>query len=139
MNYDYNEKKIVAVIDEGLPIGMALNALGHMSFSIGNFSDDSWMGKKEIVDLGSHIHKGISKYPFIVLKADKSEIKNLVDKAREKKMLFIDYPKEMFDTGHDDELVEAIGKSDDFTYHGIVIAGKTSELKEMTSHLRLYR
>ena len=139
MSYDYRERKIIAILDEDIAFGLALNALGHMAFSAGHYSEDSWMGKKVLTDAIGNIHIGISKYPFIVLKAKKEAIKSMIQTAKEKKIFCIEYPKEMFETGHDDELVEAMKKVEDFVYHGCILAGKASELKEITGHLKLYR
>ncbi len=139
MSYDYREKKIIAILDEELSSGIAMNALGHMAFSAGHYSEESWMGKKELVDSFGEKHLGISKYPFIVLKAKKDEIKSIVKKAKQLGIFCIGYPKEMFDTGHDDELVLAIKTAKELLYFGCVLTGKTTELKELTGHLRLYK
>lgn len=39
MSYDYTEKKIIAIISENLSFGLAMNALGHLAFSAGRYSD----------------------------------------------------------------------------------------------------
>jgi len=141
MSYDYTEKKVTAIINEDLPFGLALNALGHLAFSAGHYSDITWMGKEKIFDSDKNVHQGISKYPFIVLKAKSDEIKNIIQKARSENMFFVDYPQEMFDTGADDELVSALekAKEPEIKYHALVIVGDTKKIKSLTGHLKLYR
>jgi hypothetical protein len=46
-SYDYRERRISAIISDKLPAGLALNALGHLAFSAGHYSDNSWMGHKK--------------------------------------------------------------------------------------------
>ena len=141
MTYDYSEKKIVAIIDEELKPGQAMNALGHLAFSLGRYSDQSMMGKEKIIDADGNTHLGITKYPFIVLKAKKEEIKEIIQKARGQDILLADFPSEMFDTAHDDELVRELSKAQEpaIKYHAALLAGNTSSIKELTGHLKLYR
>ncbi len=141
MTYDYTAKKITAIISDKLPVGMALNALGHLAFSAGRYSDQSLMGQEKILDADGATHIGISKYPFIVLKANEDDIKNIVKKAKEKNIFIVDYLQEMFDTGHDDELIVAISKAKEpeIKYHAAVLIGDSSEIKLLTGHLKLYR
>ena len=141
MSYDYQEKKITAVISDTLPMGLALNALGHLAFAAGRYADQSMMGVPKLVDADEVTHAGIAKYPFIVLKASQEEIKTIVHKAREKDVEIVDYTQEMFDTATDEELIEAISKIKEpgIMYHAIVLVGKTVDIKTLTGHLKLYK
>ncbi|NIO44501.1 MAG: DUF2000 family protein [Candidatus Aenigmarchaeota archaeon] len=140
MTYDYREKKIVAVLNEELTSGQALNALGHIAVSAGRYAGDI-MGKEKIIDTDGNVHTGISRYPFIVLKASKERIKQIVKAGKEKGLFVVDYPQEMFDTGPDDELVVALSKAKepDIIYHGIIIVGPTKEISKLTGDLKLWR
>ncbi|MEK6971076.1 MAG: DUF2000 domain-containing protein [archaeon] len=141
MTYDYRSRKIVAILSEALPPGKAMNALGHLAFAAGHASDESWMGQKIITDTDGQNHAGISKYPFIILKATPDEIKEIIHRAKRESILIIDYPQEMFDTGADDELVTAIQslKNETATYHAAVLVGEAGKINKLTSHLKLYR
>ena len=141
MTYDYREKKIVAIISDKLPIGLALNALGHLAFSAGRYSDQLMMGQEKIKDADGNVHVGISKYPFIALKATEEEIKSIIKTAKEKGILVVDYPQEMFDTGPDEELVAALSKAKESAtkYHAAVLVGRSEALKPLTGHLKLYK
>lgn len=141
MTYNYTEKKIIAIISEDLSPGMAMNALGHLSFSAGHYSDKSMMGKEKILDADNNVHTGISKYPFIVLKASENEIKTIVQKAKEENIFVVDYPGEMFETGHDDELVSALekAKEPEIKYNACILVGETKKLRLLTGHLKLYK
>ena len=140
--YDYQAKKIVAVLAEKLERGVALNVLGHLAVSIGAYTEKDIMGKKIILDASGNKHIGISRYPFIITKAKKGKIRQAILLARTKpRVFFVDYPSEMLNTGHDDELVEAIGKKDeaDIEYLGAVFYGKTEEVKKITGKFSLWK
>ena len=139
MSYDYSEKKITAIISDKLPVGLALNALGHLAFSAGRYGSDGMMGQEVIIDANNTSHIGLSKYPFIVLKADEEEIRSIIAKAKEKNIFTADYSQEMFDTGPDEDLVNALSKAKDIRYHAALLIGNSKEIKELTGHLKLYR
>jgi lysyl-tRNA synthetase class 2 len=139
--YDYKDRKIIAIINPELSPGLAANALGHMAFSAGRYADATWMGRPTLTDADGHPHTGISKYPFVVLGAAPAQIKDIVVKSRKLDGVnSVDYPQEMFDTGHDDDLAAAMAKARDksIEYHAVLIWGEVNALKKLTQGLRLY-
>jgi lysyl-tRNA synthetase class 2 len=140
--YDYRERKIVAILSKELPGGLAANALGHMAFSAGHYSDESWMGEEKLIDADDGVHTGISRYPFVVLGASDSNIKDIVKKAKDNSdLLVVDYPQEMFDTGDDNDLVKAMSKAktDKIKYHAVLLVGSSKEVDKLTKDLKLYK
>jgi len=138
--YDYKAKKIVAIVNSQLPAGKIANALGHMAFSAGHYSDNSLMGKEKIIDLSGVSHQGISKYPFIVLQSTKEKIKVIAELARNLKVFVVDFPNEMFETADDNELVKELSKADNKNtiYQGVVLVGNSSAINNLTNGLQLY-
>jgi hypothetical protein len=141
MTYDYTAKKITAIISDKLAPGMALNALGHLAFSAGRYASPEHMGKNPLVDADGVHHVGISRYPFIVLKGSEDEIKRIIRQAKEQKIFVVDYLQEMFDTGHDDELVSAVAHAQEpaAVYHAAILVGDSPTINALTRHLKLYR
>lgn len=141
MTYDYRARKIVVLLDEATPVGKAMNALGHISFSAGRYLDESWMGKPQFRDASNQTHVGIAKYPLIVLKSNATEIKTIIEKAKQSEIFVVDYPQEMFDYGPDDEMVAAIEKNthEKLDYHAVILCGDTEKIKTLTGHLKLYK
>lgn len=140
MAYDYREKKIVAILNEELSFGQAFNALGHMAVSVGRYGEDI-MGKDKIIDSDENIHTGIPRYPFIILKASKERIKQIIKAAKEKGLFVVDYTQEMFDTETDEELVVALSeaKEPEIVYHGVILVGSTIEISKLTGDLKLWK
>ncbi|GJQ61147.1 MAG: DUF2000 domain-containing protein [Calditrichaeota bacterium] len=142
MSYDYSGKKIVAVLASNLEIGIAFNVLGHIALSMGAYAEDDIMGRKELCDKSGINHFGISKYPFIITKVKPGRLKRLVNEAREANdLLMIDYPKEMLDTAHDDELADQISQKEnsDIEYLGAVIYGDSKTVSSLTGKFMLWK
>lgn len=139
---NYEDKKIVGIIASNVEPSVALNVIGHLSISIGKYSDNEIMGKTTISDKSGIEHLGISKFPFIVTKVKAGKLKTTIDIAkRNTNLLVADYPKDMLDTRTDDELVLSInGKENDkLEYLGAIIYGDTKQVDEITGKFQLWR
>ena len=141
-NYNYNDYKTVIVLSSKLEPKVAMNVVGHLSISIGAYTDNKLlMGQTEITDRDGNIHIGISRYPVIATKVKPGKLQNLVQIIKENsELLVIDYPEEMLTTGHDSELVEAIEKktNSDINYLGIAVFGKTDVVNQFTGKFTLW-
>ncbi len=139
---NYEDKKIVGIIASNVEPAVALNVIGHLSISIGKYSDAEIMGKKDLVDKSGITHLGISKFPFIVTKVKAGKLRNAIENAKSNpNILVADYSKDMLDTRTDEELVEAIGskENDKLEYLGAVLYGNTKDIDEITGKFQLWR
>ena len=139
---NYEDKKIVGIISTKVEPHVALNVIGHLAISIGKYSDDEIMGKKEITDKSNINHLGISKFPFIVTKVKPSKLRSAIDKAKANPNLLIaDYPKDMLETRTDEELVDSISnkKNEELEYLGALIYGNTDDVNEITGKFGLWK
>lgn len=135
------EKKTVAVIDESISLGIAFNTLAHLALSIGKNATNI-MGKKELEDTSGIIHKGLSKYPFIILKANSEKIRQIVNEAKENtELLVVDFPEQAYTEYTDEELQEAIAKTkeEDIKYYGVAMFGPVKEINKLTKGLSLWK
>lgn len=138
---NYEDKKIVAIIATNVDPKIAMNVIGHLAISIGKYSDNEIMGKKELIDNSGISHLGISKFPFIVTKVKASKLKNAITIARQNPNIIVaDYPKEMLETRTDEELVEAISIKDEekMEYMGAILYGNTEEVNQITGRFQLW-
>lgn len=141
MNYNYKDKKIVAVLASNLEIGIAFNVIGHLAVSIGFNIDKEMMGRKRLEDKSGIKHLGISKYPFITTKIKQSKIRRVVEEVRENpNILMADYMREMLETGHDDELADAINSinEEEMEYLGIILCGNSEDINKITGKFQLW-
>ena len=142
MEYNYHEKKIVLVLFEKVEMGVALNICGHLSIALGALIEKSLLGRLEHTDASGIKHTGISKYPVIITKTKSGKLRNAINEARKNQAItMIDYPKDMLETGHDDELNSSIsGKEEDqFEYLGAIFYGESSEVANITGKFSLWR
>ena len=139
---NYEDKKIVGIIRSNIDPAVALNIIGHLSVSIGKYSDKEIMGNEVIIDKSGVKHIGISKFPFIITKVKAGKLKTAIDMAKDNpKLLVVDYPKDMLDTREDIELVNSISskENDKLEYLGAVIYGDTEEVDKITGKFQLWR
>ena len=139
---NYEDKKIVGIIASNVEPSIALNVIGHLSISIGKYSESEIMGKPLITDKSGINHLGISQFPFIITKVKPGKLKATIDLAKSNpKLLVADYPKDMLDTRTDNELVKAINSKENnqLEYLGAVIYGDTKDVNEITGKFQLWR
>ncbi len=141
MSYNYKKNKIVAIIADGIEHWQTLNVLGHMSISLGANKDEDLMGREILTDKSGFNHKGIARFGFIIKKGTFEEINQLVEKLKNSPgITLIDFPQEMLDTRHDDDLHESmqLKETKDFKYLGCLLYGSTQEIDELTKQYKLW-
>jgi len=141
MEYNYKEKKFVIVLSSNLEVGVAFNVVSHLSISAGNYAVNH-MGREQLIDASGKYHMGISKYPVIITKIKPSKIKPYLEMAKEnKELLVIDYPSNMYYTGHDDELADSIANTadDKMEYYGFMLFGKSEDVDAISGKFTLWK
>lgn len=141
MDYDYQAKKIVLVLNSKLETGIALNVAGHLSVALG-YHATKHMGRATLTDASGNMHLGISRYPLIITKVKGGKLKSSLQKAKQNgQILVVDYPSIMYDTGHDDELAEELAKqtADEIEYYGYIMYGNADEINSISGKFTLWR
>jgi hypothetical protein len=133
-------KKTVAVLDENLSLGIAFNTLAHLALSIGK-NASGIMGKEILKDASGIAHKGLSNYPFIILKTEPEKIRQIVNEAKKTDLLVVDFPEQAYTKYTDKEMQAAIAKTkeENIKYYGVAIFGPTEEIDELTKNLPLWK
>lgn len=143
MPYEYRAKKTVIVLDEKLAIGDAMNALGHLAIAIGAHADrDDLMGRLELPDQSGMVHRGISKYPCIILCGNRTKIRAAIETVRTTpNLIVVDFPQEMKTTSHDDELASALAGTPEaaLSYWGFALYGATDSVNTICKKFSLWK
>ena len=142
MTYEYRERKTVAIISEKLEIPTAFNVLGHMAQAIGAHADSQLMGRLLLTDKSGVSHKGIARYGFIILKANGSKIRQAIIQGRANpQLLMVDFPKQMLETRHDDELCSWLSEAEEsaLEYLGVAFHGKTEDVDLICRKFSLWK
>lgn len=134
------ENKLVAVMNEKLDAGVAMNALAHMGIGIGGMlgKEDLYLNNYNDADGG--VHPSISDMPFIILKANSNKIRTLRQSALEKKCAFVDFTSTMtIGTYVQQHEATAKTKEADLVYYGIILYGAYEVVGEMTRKFSLWK
>ncbi len=141
MSYDYKSRKTVIAVATELGAGVASNVIGHLALAVGHRVPHSDMGQDPLIDATGFKHVWISRYPVGVVAAKSARLRRLLTEAREaSELIVVDYPEQMLTTGHDDELVAAIGAAHEGTirYLGVALHGPASVLLPITGKFSLW-
>lgn len=142
MSYNYREKKTVIVVASELDAGKVANIVGHLAIALGHRLSEHDMGKHPLVDGSGISHAGISKYPVIVTCVKSSRLRRLLSEVRNiPDLLVVDYPEQMLNTGHDEELVAALSTANEesLRYLGVALHGLHAPLTELTGKFSLWK
>jgi len=140
--YDYKAKKVVAVLASTLEVGIAMNVLGHMCVALGAHADDGLMGRPALPDASGTPHVGIGRYPVIITQVKPARLRQFIEEARaQKDLLLIDFPQEMLDTRHDDELATSMAakQETDMAYLGAIVYGEAATIQGLSGKFMLWK
>jgi hypothetical protein len=142
VNYDLSERKLVGILSTKVTPEIAVNVIGHLSVSIGAHVDaHEIMGRAELKDGSGTVHLGIARYSFIVKTARPSKLRDAISRAKANSAIITaDYPKQMLDTGHDDELASALQNTEEsgLEYLGAVLFGPAKDIDEVCGRFCLW-
>lgn len=119
----------------------AMNVVGHMAISLGANKDENLMGREILTDASGIDHKGIARYGLVIKKGNPASIREALRASKENKSIMsLDYPKEMLDTSHDDELFDQISKKPEgeLEYLGAIFYGPTADITPLTKAFPLW-
>jgi lysyl-tRNA synthetase class 2 len=134
------EKKFVVVLNGKIEIGRLLNATAHMSFGLAGESSLN-MNFLTYEDANNEIHKGISHYNTVILKANnEKEIFKLRELLEENEIKFTDFTRSMT-IGSSKEQLKAMSTifTKDQEYFGICMFGNTEKINKLTSKFSLFK
>lgn len=134
------KKKCVMVLDEELPVGLAVNAASVLAVTLGR-RVESIVGP-DIIDGSGQAHAGIVNIPIPILKADASAIKDIRLRAAGMERLLIAGFTDVAQTSKTyDEYTRKISRvpSEELGYLGIALYGDKKLVNKLTGSLPLLR
>ena len=132
--------KCVMVIDEALPLGIAMNTAAVLGISLGKKIPEC-VGV-DVKDLDGIMHAGTIQIPVPVLKMSSEDLKELVDKVKNDELItMLDFTDVAQGCKVYEEYIErsAVHKTNEFTYFGIALYGDKKRMNKYTGSLPLYR
>lgn len=132
--------KCVMVIDESLPLGIAMNTAGVLGISLGKKIPEC-VGV-DVMDQDGIAHAGTIQIPVPILKMSGEELKELVHQVKnDEELTMLDFTDIAQGCKVYDEYMErsAQHKTEEFTYYGIALFGNKKKVNKLTGSLPLYR
>ncbi|HUX80616.1 MAG TPA: DUF2000 domain-containing protein [Alphaproteobacteria bacterium] len=134
------ENKLVAVINKSCEPGVAMNALAHMSFGLGQIVDRDKALLCDYVDKNDVSHPAISSMPFIVLSGNSNKIRLAIQGAHEKNILCVNFTDTMTGGTYLEQLQNTKNTTEEnLQYYGAVFFGPWDTVTELTKKFSLWR
>ena len=134
--------KFVAVLNKKIPIGILMNALGHMAAGlVGAYSDKAAMRFDTYIDRDGGRHNSISDNPFIILAADNSnQIRSLRSELIAQGVHFVDFTNTMtVGTYAEQKMRTQQTPENELEYYGICLFGQIAQINTLTKKFSLWR
>ncbi len=133
-------QRIVAVLNEKIEPGRALNALGHLALGMGAILGSETLHLMDYADADGGHHPNISKMPFVILKANSNKIRSLREQANISGINFNDFTETMTVGSWSDQLAKtADTKNENLTYFGILLYGPAEVVTGLTRKFSLWK
>ena len=134
------DNKLVAVLNEKLQPGVAMNALAHMSIGIGATIGREPLQLMTYEDASGTKHSNISEMPFMILRANSNKLRALRIACMEQNIKFVDFT----DTMTVGSYIEQIEKTkqtqeENLIYYGVVLFGPWDAVTELTRKFSLWK
>ena len=134
------KNKLVAVLNKSIEPGQAMNALSHISLSLGAKLGKKTLQLVDYQDKDGQIYPDISKMPFIVLRTNSNKIRNLYNTAKEGHWHFSVFTDTMTVGSWDEQVAKTKeAKHDDLDFWGIVLCGPWDAVSESTKKFSLWK
>jgi hypothetical protein len=134
--------KLVAVLNEKIEIGVAMNALAHMVVGLGaSVENKDGLRLTDYADADGNSHANISEIPFMVLKARNSNQLRILRQALiENNIKFVDFTNTMTIGTYQEQIERSKQtKEADLEYYGIAIFGDWNTVSELTKKFSLWK
>lgn len=132
--------KCVIVIDDELPMGLAVNAAGVLAVTLGR-RVESIVGE-DAIDASGQTHAGLIKITLPILKARKEIIKEIRTRASQTDgIMVVDLtePAQTARTYHDYTARLATLSTEEIVYLGVALYGSKGAINRLTGNLSLLR
>lgn len=141
MEFKPFEKKLVAVLNEKIELGRAMNALAHMAIGLGaSVKNREELRLQNYTDANQTIHPSLSDIPFIILKATSNQIRTLRQQIKENNIEFTDFTHTMIEETYIQQHQRTQEtKEEDLTYFGVVLFGNWETVSTLTKKFSLFK
>lgn len=132
--------KLAAVLNEKIDTGKAMNALAHLSLGLGASLGKDAVELIDYQDADGNAHPYISKMPFIILKANSNQIRQLRQMAIQHGVSFCDFNDTMTIGSWEEQQKRSLEtREGDLVYFGMVLFGPWETVTKLTRKFSLWK
>ena len=134
------EHKLVAIINKDIEIGVAMNAIAHMTIGLGAQLNNELLRLNNYQDKDGNIYPNISQMPFIILRGKSGEIRKAVQNAKEQNIKYGVFINTMTGGGYQQQLDTTLATPEQsLIYYSAVLFGAWDSVSQITKKFSLYK
>lgn len=134
------ENKLVAIINKEIEMGVAMNAIAHMTVGLGAQLNSDLLKLNDYQDKDANIYPNISQMPFIILRGKSSEIRKAVKSSKELGIKFGAFTDTMTGGTYQEQLDNTSKTPEEnLVYYGAVLFGPWDQVSQVTKRFSLYK
>ena len=134
------ENKLVALVNKEIEVGVAMNAVAHMTIGLGTQLNDETLRLNNYQDKDGNIYPNISQMPFMILRGKSNEIRKAVGQAKEEKMQFSVFTNTMTGGTYQEQLDNTLKTPEEqLIYYGAILFGPWDLVSQITKRFSLYK
>lgn len=134
------ENKLVALVNKDIDVGVAMNAIAHMTIGLGAQLDNDILRLNDYQDKDGNIYPNISQMPFMILRGKSSEIRKAMGQAKEEKMQFSVFTNTMTGGSYQEQLDNTLQTPEEqLVYYGAILFGPWDQVSQITKRFSLYK
>ena len=133
MDQDFSQKMVIVVRND-LPSWQVLNAAAHASAYLGNRLGQNFSTGEHFVSKEGTRYPRNAQYAIVVLSAKPGQLAGLAEQARNSKLEFISFVREMIETTDDAEIEATLSAKNDAEIDQLAIGifGPKEEVGQIT-------
>jgi hypothetical protein len=134
------ENKLVAMVNKDIEVGVAMNAIAHMTIGLGAQLNNELLRLNDYRDKNGNIYPNISQMPFIILRGKSGEIRKAVNNAKEQNVKFGVFTNTMTGGTYQEQLDNTLATSEEqLIYYGAILFGSWDIVSQITKKFSLYK
>ena len=134
------ENKLVAMVNKDTDVGVAMNAIAHMTIGLGAQLNNDLLRLNDYRDKDGNVYPNISQIPFIILRGKSGEIRKAVNNAKEQNVKFGVFTNTMTGGTYQDQLDNTLATPEEqLIYYGAVLFGPWEVVSQITKKFSLYK
>jgi len=134
------ENKLVAIVNKDVEVGIAMNAIAHMTIGLGAQLNNALLRLNDYQDKDGNIYPNISQMPFIILRGKSGEIRKAVQNAKEQNIKYSVFTNTMTGGTYQEQLDNTLATPEqELVYYGTILFGPWDTIGQITKKFSLYK